>query len=209
MAAGGDGHLDTWTGTSWSSSVTGTGFTSLTSVSCASPRACEAIGSSPSGDQAERWNGITWRAQATPAPAGGSSLALQAVSCARATFCEAVGSYFGPSTQLTVAEKWSGHSWKVQPTPNPANPTNISLVAVSCKSPTSCAAVGTNSATLAFTLAEVWNGTRWSLRSTPSRIFAGQNALNGVSCSSGARCTAVGVTDDPGGFAATLVETGN
>ena len=209
MAAGGDGHVDTWNGTSWSSSASGAGFTSLTSVSCASPSACEAIGSGPSGDQAERWNGTTWRAQATPTPAGGSSLALQAVSCARARFCEAVGSYFGPTSQLTVAEQWSGHGWKVQPTPNPANPTNISLGGVSCTSPSSCAAVGGNSAILAFTLAEVWNGTHWSLRSTPSKLFAGQNALNGVSCGSGAGCTAVGVTDDPGGISATLVETGN
>jgi hypothetical protein len=209
MASGNDGHVDTWNGTSWSSSTTAAGFSSLTSVSCASPSACEAIGSGPSGDQAERWNGTTWRAQATPTPAGGSSLALLAVSCARSRFCEAVGSYFGPTSQLTVAEQWSGHGWKVQPTPNPANPTNISLAGVSCTSPSSCAAVGSNSAILAFTLAEVWNGTHWSLRSTPSKIFAGQNALNGVSCGSGAGCTAVGVTDDPGGISATLVETGD
>jgi hypothetical protein len=209
MAAGGDGHVDTWNGRSWSSTATGAGFTSLTSVSCASPSACEAIGGGPSGDQAERWNGTTWRAQATPTPAGGSSMALRAVSCAGPRYCEAVGSYFGPTTQLTVAEKWSGHGWKVQPTPNPANPTNISLAAVSCTSSSSCAAVGTNSAILAFTLAEVWNGTHWSLRSTPSKIFAGQNALNGVSCGPGARCTAVGVTGDPGGISATLVETGD
>jgi hypothetical protein len=97
----------------------------------------------------------------------------------------------------------------VQPTPNPANPTNISLAGVSCTSPRSCAAVGSNSAILAFTLAEVWNGTHWSLRSTPSLIYAGQNALNGVSCGSGAGCTAVGATDDLGQISATLVETGD
>jgi hypothetical protein len=209
LAAGGDGHVDMWNGTSWSSIVTGTGFTSLTSVSCTSPSACEAIGSSPSGDQAERWNGTTWRAQATPTPAGGNALALQAVSCAGAKYCEAVGSYFGSTTQLTVAEVWNGHAWTVQPTPNPANPVNISLAAVSCVSPSSCAAVGTNSAILAFTLAEVWNGTHWRLRSTPSVIYAGQNALNGVSCGSGAGCTAVGETDDPGQISATLVVTGD
>ena len=209
MAAGGDGHVDTWNGTSWSSSATGAGFNSLTSVSCASPSACEAIGSGAPGVQAERWNGTTWRAQATPTPAGGSSLALRAVSCAMAKFCEAVGSYFGSTSQLTVAEVWSGHSWTVQPTPNPANPTNISLAAVSCRSPRFCAAVGSNSAILAFTLVEVWNGTDWRLRSSPSVIFAGQNALNGVSCGSGVGCTAVGVTDDPAQISATLVETGD
>jgi hypothetical protein len=209
MAAGGDGHVDTWNGTSWSSSATGSGFTSLTSLFCASPTACEAIGSGPSGDQAERWNGASWRAQITPTPVGGSALALRAVSCPRTRYCEAVGSYFGPSTQLTVAEDWNGRTWTVQPTPNPANPSNISLAGVSCLSPTSCAAVGTNSSILAFTLAEVWNGKDWSLRSTPSIIFAGQNALNGVSCGSGAGCTAVGTTDDLGGISATLVETGD
>jgi hypothetical protein len=97
----------------------------------------------------------------------------------------------------------------VQPTANPSNPTNISLAGVSCTSRSMCAAVGTNSAILAFTLAEVWNGTTWRLRSTPSIIYSGQNALNGVSCGSGAGCTAVGATDDLGGISATLVETGN
>jgi len=72
-----------------------------------------------------------------------------------------------------------------------------------------CAAVGTNSAILAFTLAEVWNGTNWRLRSTPSVIFAGQNVLSGVSCGAVAGCTAVGATDDQGQISATLVETGN
>jgi len=131
------------------------------------------------------------------------------VSCAGTGYCEAVGSYFGSTTQLTVAEVWRGHGWTVQPTPNPANPTNISLAAVSCASPRLCAAVGTNSAILAFTLAEVWNGTNWRLRSTPSVIFAGQNVLSGVSCDAVAGCTAVGATDDQGQISATLVETGN
>ena len=114
-----------------------------------------------------------------------------------------------PLPDVTVAEVWSGHNWTVQPTPNPANPTNISLAAVSCRSPRFCAAVGSNSAILAFTLVEVWNGTDWRLRSSPSVIFAGQNALNGVSCGSGVGCTAVGVTDDPAQISATLVETGD
>lgn len=211
VAAGGDGHVDLWNGTSWSARATAAGFTSLGSVSCASPRFCEAVGSGPSGKLAERWNGTSWSAQAIATPAGGSSAGLSAVSCSGLTSCAAVGSYFNSAfQQVTLAEAWNGQAWKVQPTPNPAASLGSSLLGVWCASATSCAAVGQYSVSVpTLTLAEVWNGTAWRLRSTPSHPFAGQNTFDGVSCGVSGGCTAVGVTTDLGQIPATLIETGD
>ena len=212
MAAGGDGHADIWNGTSWSAQPSAAGFTSLSSVSCASPHSCEAVGAGPSGDDAERWNGTSWSPQATPTPAGGSSVGMSAVSCAGPRSCEAVGNYFSNSTfqQLTLAEVWNGTAWTIQRTPNPAASSGSSLLGVSCTSASSCTAVGQYLASVGnLTLAEVWNGTAWRLRSTPNHPWAGQNILNGVSCNTSQNCTAAGVTDDFGQIPATLVETGD
>jgi hypothetical protein len=213
VAAGQDGHVASWNGTSWSEQATAAGFTSLGSVSCASPSFCEATGFGPAGELAERWNGHSWSAQPTPTPAGGGSLALAAVSCTAATSCEAVGQYSGNSgAQLTVAEAWNGTAWKVQSTPNPASAPGDSseLVAVQCASASFCAAVGQFSAFLpTLPLAEVWNGKSWSIRSTPSDPAASDTKLNGVSCVAAHGCTAVGVSDDLGQFTGTLIETGN
>jgi hypothetical protein len=212
MAAAGDGHVDLWNGRSWRARSSAVGFTSLSSVSCASSRFCEAIGSGPSGDEAERWNGKSWSPQVTPTPAGGSLPALSAVSCASARFCEAVGNYFNSSfQQLTLAEVWRGRVWKVQRIPSPtASFSDSALRGVWCSSASACTAVGQLSILVSnLTLAEVWNGTAWSLRSTPSHLYAGQNTLNGVSCRVGGVCRAVGATDDLGQISATLIETGD
>jgi len=212
MAAGSDGHVDIWNGTSWSARPSASGFTSLSSVSCASPHSCEAAGAGPSGDDAEGWNGTSWSPQATPIPAGGSSPAISAVSCAGSGSCEAVGNYFSSSTfqQVTLAEMWNGTAWTVQPTPNPASSFGSSLLGVSCTSASSCTAVGQHLASVAnLTLAEVWNGTEWRLRSTSNHPWAGQNILTGVSCPTSQNCTAAGVTDDFGQISATLIETGD
>jgi len=211
MAAGSDGHVDIWNGTSWSAHPSAAGFTSLSSVSCASPHSCEAAGAGPSGDDAEGWNGASWSPQATPTPAGGSSIGISAVSCAGPGSCEAVGNYFSNSTfqQVTLAEAWNGTAWTVQRTPNPAASFGSSLL-VSCISASSCTAVGQYLASVSnLSLAEVWNGTAWHVRSIPNHPWAGQNILNGVSCGTSQNCTAAGVTDDFGQISATLIETGD
>jgi hypothetical protein len=212
MAAGSDGHVAIWNGASWSAQPSASGFTSLSAVSCASLHSCEAVGAGPSGANAEGWNGTSWSPQATPTPAGGSSVAISAVSCAGPGSCEAVGNYFSNSTfqQVTLAERWNGTTWTVQHTANPAGSSASSLLGVSCTSTSSCTAVGQYLASTSnLTLAEVWNGTAWHTRSTPNHPWAGQNILNGVSCSTSQQCTAAGVTDDFGQIPATLIETGD
>jgi hypothetical protein len=209
LAVGEAGNTDVWNGGGWSPQAGASGFTSLSSVSCASATFCEATGSGPAGEDAEQWNGSTWTAQATPAPAGGNSPSLSGISCTGAQSCEAVGSYLSStSRQLTLAEVWDGTSWAAQPTPNPASSVTPVLNSVSCTSGSSCTAVGQDSPANK-TIAEVWNGTAWSLQPTPNVSYASQNTLASVSCGAAAVCLAVGVTTDRGQIEATLAESGD
>jgi hypothetical protein len=100
---------------------------------------------------------LSWAIQATPNPAGATSSVLSGVSCTAATACTAVG-YYGNSsgTQVTLAERWNGSSWAIQPTPNPAGATSSVLSGVTCTAATACTAVGDyyNTAGTQVTLAE-------------------------------------------------------
>jgi hypothetical protein len=102
------------------------------------------------------------------------------------------------STAFTLAERWNGTNWTVQSTPNPATAANARLYGVSCKSATSCTAVGywANASGSEFTLAERWNGTNWVVQSTPNVAGAAWNDLYAVGCSSALACTAVGASTD-------------
>jgi hypothetical protein len=141
----------------------------LRGVSCTSPTACTAVGSSAAGRWAlaERWNGRRWAIQRTPDVSRIGYTALTAVSCASPTDCAAVGTYDGGA--LGIAERWNGTRWAIQrlPTP-PGAPGEAPLVvpvSVSCTSATACMTVGT---TENMTLAERWNGSRWTVERTPN-----------------------------------------
>jgi hypothetical protein len=176
-----------WDGTSWTIQTTpdpkGATGSSLSGVSCTSATACTAVGKYQTGNGmwwtlAERWDGRTWRIQATPNP--GSGGALSGVSCTSATACTAVGYFNG---DVALAERWDGTSWTIQITPKPSG---ASLDAVSCTSATACTAVGFNGQPLA----ERWDGRTWRIQTTPSSDNG--DYLSGVSCTSAAACTAVG-----------------
>jgi hypothetical protein len=140
-----------WDGTAWTIQTTpnptGARRSSLSGVSCTSATACTAVGNykNSAGRQvtlAERWEGTRWTIQATPNPTGDDPF-LTGVSCTSAT-CTAVGYFFhgyAYSTK-TLAERWDGTSWTIQPTPNPSGARHPSLSGVSCTSPTTCTAVG-------------------------------------------------------------------
>jgi hypothetical protein len=66
------------------------------------------------------------------------------VSCTSATACTAVGHYQnGAGTRVTLAERWDGTSWTIQPTPSLSpNYFYTTLSGVSCTSATACTAVG-------------------------------------------------------------------
>ena len=199
---------ESWDGTSWTIQTTpnptgARGDSDLSGTSCTSATACTAVGSyrNSTGHEvtlAERWNGTGWTVQSTPNPTGADSSYLNDVSCTSVTACTAVGSYtsyVGTSgRQVTLAERWNGTAWTIQPTPELAGPYGSSLEGISCTSATACTAVGyyRNSAGKLVTLAERWNGTGWTVQPTPNPSGAQEIRLHGVSCTSATACTAVG-----------------
>jgi hypothetical protein len=137
-------------------------------VSCPSPSACVAVGSSASGARtlAERWNGRRWAVQRTPNIGHIGYTALTAVSCATAADCTAVGSY--DDGAFGIAEHWDGARWTIRRLPVPQGPPGedplVLPVSVSC-TPAACVTVGT---TQNETLAERWNGRNWAIERTPN-----------------------------------------
>jgi hypothetical protein len=188
----------------------GGGYPTLRGVSCTSANACVAAGYvqsvAPNGSVflttlAESWNGQVWTIRSTPNLPGGG--ALEGVSCASTTACIAVGARNQsfdqdgyPKSSRTLAERWDGHRWTIQSTPNS---TRVSaLAAVSCRSSNVCMAVGAGrvgspSLGSGATLAERWNGHKWTILPTPSQANTVRHAgeFVGVSCVSSRACIAV------------------
>lgn len=190
--------VEVWDGSSWrvqkSPTPTGAGEAELSAVSCASTRACTAVGTyvSPHGRQlafAESRATATWHLEAVPVPAGTEAVP-DAVSCSAADACTAVGAYLTKSRQLGLAERWNGSAWSRETVPTPAGAGIVTLSGVSCASASDCEAVGgAASATSVGPLAERWNGSAWRGQTTPA---SPGGFLGVVSCPSSASCAAVG-----------------
>ncbi len=198
-----------WNGKKWSiqhvpyQSVP-SGGTYLSAVSCASQRSCTAVGFVGNTEIAEgqvplavRWNGRKWAVKLTPIPADTNNTNLNGVSCVSPDACTAVG-YAANSSgvgTITLAEKWNGKKWSIQPTPNPGDlGDEATLDAVSCASRKACTAVGDyyNPVTSATeSLAESWNGKKWTIQDSYNPPGHGVY-LYAVSCASPTTCTAVG-----------------
>jgi hypothetical protein len=87
-------------------------------------------------------------------------------------------------------------TWRVQPTPTPAQGVDGQLLAVSCVSASDCTAVGGYTSNAGpVTLAEHWDGTRWTVQATPNPTGAIFSILEWVSCPTASDCTAVGEYD--------------
>jgi hypothetical protein len=145
----------------------------LNGVACTSASACTAVGNQTlARTLAERWNGRTWQVQATPNPAGAQNITLGGVACPAHTACTAFGLNHIGSSPLTLAERWSGGRWRIQPTPGlVAN--DSGLVGVACPTVSACYAVAsyaTNGPNL--TLAEQWNQAGTSTQAAASRPVA-------------------------------------
>src|SRR5215472_6680866 len=107
---------------------------------------------------------------------------LNWVSCPAASSCMAVGTYVRSSgAGVTLAERWDGSTWRIQPVPSPPGAAWSALLGVSCVSPSACEAVGaTVSRSRAWRpVMERWNGTRWQIQPAPS---SGSSYLVGVAC---------------------------
>lgn len=148
---------------------------SLDRLSCSAPTACTAVGSflnanPPAAAAAgtsghgvtlvERWDGRRWSLQATPNPAGAAQSELGGVSCSAPKTRVAVGYYTNAAGEeaRTLAMRWNGTRWSIQPSPNPGRETWSQLTDVSCWSRDGCIAVGTLGS--GAPLAERWNGKR-------------------------------------------------
>ena len=135
----------------------------LNGVACTSATACTAVGNQTlARTLAEQWNGRTWQVQATPNPAGAQNIFLASVACPARTVCTAFGLNLTGSGPLTLAERWSGGKWRIQPTPGlVAN--DSGLEGVACPTASACFAVASytnNGLNLPnLTLVEQWNQT--------------------------------------------------
>jgi hypothetical protein len=164
-------------------------------VSCTSASSCEAVGTysgaTTGGTLAAHWNGTSWEVQTTAADTGNLFSLFEGVKCVTSAACTAVGFTEDDSTgtstpKTTLAERWNGTAWSVQPTPNPAGTTISQLTAVACTTTTNCIAVGVSDNQ---PLAEHWNGSSWALQAVPA-VSGGR--LVAISCTSASACTAVG-----------------
>ena len=160
-----------WNGSRWRviPAPSPTHASRFTGVSCPSPTACVAVGSSANGARtlAERWNGARWTVQRTPDIGHVGYSALTAVSCATAANCMAVGTY--NEGTFGIAEQWDGSRWTIRRLPVPPVPPGeeplVLPASVSCATATACVTVGGNQTA---TMAERWNGATWTIQRTPN-----------------------------------------
>jgi hypothetical protein len=89
------------------------------------------------------------------------------------TACTAFGLNHIGSSPLTLAERWSGGRWRIQPTPGLPGAYDIGFPGVACPTPSACYAVAsyTNNGP-SLTLVEQWNPTGTSTRAAAGRPVA-------------------------------------
>ena len=170
-----------------------TSTSSLEAVACVSMTDCMAVGNRNYLPLAEHWDGSSWSIEATPAPPDADEAVLFGVACTSSTRCVAVGYFESPSFSgsRTLAERWDGATWTVEPTQK----LNDSLLTgTACVRANDCTAVGyfTNRTGRYRALAEHWDGVAWSVVPMPNPPHAEDVAMAGVSCRSATDCTAVG-----------------
>ena len=192
-----------WSGKRWAADTPpappGSLGANLDRISCTAAKSCVAVGSYETSDGnssafASWWNGTRWTAAEPPVPAATIGADLDGVSCTSAKHCIAVGFYgleMGESA-LPIVESWNGAKWAMAKPPAPTGTTPTLLAGLSCRSASSCVAVGTysraNSTSLG--LAESWNGKHWADFTVP--VTGHYGGMNGVSCSTPKDCLAVG-----------------
>src|SRR5262249_41903280 len=167
-----------WNGNKWtivpSPTPAGAVSSGLGGISCLSLSFCMAAGaystnSSPDGPAksfTERWNGQKWAIAPTPTPAGAVQTFLGAVPCPAPPASPTPGEQHSATGIVhTVAERWNGTRWRIQPPPNPPKAHFANLPGLACTGPSACLAVGGSDQ---GTLAERWNGTRWRIQPMPA-----------------------------------------
>ncbi len=132
---------------------TGAKSSSLSGVSCTAAEACTAVGHYVTSGGVEETLGEVftstakkWALQEPVNPTGAKSSSLSGVSCTAAEECTAVGHYVNSAgAEVTLAEVFTSATkkWAVQETPSYVEGgESSSLSGVSCKTATTCMAVG-------------------------------------------------------------------
>jgi hypothetical protein len=151
-----------------------TGYNPLRSVAAISPTDAWAVGVySDYGDNhgrvlIEHWNGKTWKVEPGVNP-GLQTSTLFGVAGTSRTDVWAVGDYLDVGARCPepgLIEHWNGRKWKVVPSPNPRECTNLN--GVDAISPDDAWAVGAafddNGGRVGLPLAEHWDGSAWTVR---------------------------------------------
>jgi hypothetical protein len=141
-------------------------------------------------------SGSGWSVQPTPNAMRFPRSQMFGVSCTSASACVAVGASFDlTSRSRTLAERWNGSKWAIQPTPNPGGAGISVLSGVSCVSASDCIAVGSSYiARSDVALIEHWDGRKWEIQHIPRSARPNSSELLAVSCADRRGCTAVGDT---------------
>jgi hypothetical protein len=200
-----DGLAEGWDGSTWSlqpTPSTGAVGTELSSVSCAGPDWCVAVGYvvQAGGDVetlAEQWDGTSWTIVPTPTHAGVNWAVLTGVSCLAPQSCMAVGGLIAnlvSGEEQPLAETLGPIGWSVVPTPNPQAENGSSLDNVACVAGNACEATGE------YAYADVaeaifafgWDGHTWKGQHQPQPSGNELNTDGGISCPVAGRCLAVG-----------------
>ncbi|MDA8297208.1 MAG: hypothetical protein M0004_11600 [Actinomycetota bacterium] len=79
----------------------------------------------------EQWGGRAFHVIASP---GAPDADLLDIACTSASFCLAVGR----AANNAFSERWNGHGWRIERTPNPRPIGSDLLETVSCVTPANC-----------------------------------------------------------------------
>jgi hypothetical protein len=191
----------------------------LSSVACQAVTSCEAVGafwgSNPgfSRPLVATLSGTVWRVKTLALPSDArNDIAftipmLQSVSCVSTTSCTAVGFYptsFDNASPLV--ETMSGSRWQAAVPPTTAGANWTLLWGVSCRSDTSCVAVGEDDG---LPLTEISSGGTWQLSAVPLPAGDSGASLQDVNCASATSCLAVGGSTSIAGVYPSVGSEGN
>jgi hypothetical protein len=171
--------IDAWDGAAGRDLAPPVDGGTVSSISCPTEQACLAGSRTAAGVRVLTWDGVSWSTRALPEARDPSSL-----SCATATSCVLV------TTPATIAYHLDGGTWF----PFPYSVPFYRTTAVSCGSPTSCAAIGEQ---YPRTVAH-FDGDHWLVHRGEGLAGPPASAFEQVSCVSASWCTAVGWADDLG-----------
>ena len=178
----------------------------LDQIWCASHKSCIAVGGIVRNNStvplAETWNGSGWKKATLPVPAGW----LNSLSCVSAKHCVAVGQV---SFDQGLALTWTGSGWTAATPPGNAGG-GSDLLGVSCRSATSCVAVGSylgKKASVAYS--DILVGKTWVGKAVPVPKGTLLSQLKDVSCPSASFCVAIGYAVANAGGISVLLDRWN